>query len=171
MTPVVFAGSFDPITNGHVEMIRRAQAIFGAVVVLVMPNNKKKTLFSLQERKKILTETFKGDACIQIASAQGLLVDYMKKHQLTVLVRGVRNATDWEYENNQCAYNRLFYPQLQTVFLPSGVETSFISSSAVKEAFACGADVHDLVPPCVLKALKKKKQHPYLKSSTQKAHF
>lgn len=157
MTPVVFAGSFDPVTNGHVEMIRRAQEIFGAVVVLVMNNSKKRTLFSLQERKKLLADTFKGDACIKVASAQGLLVDYMKKHQLTVLARGVRNATDWEYEDTQRAYNELFYPSLQTIFLPSSRETSFISSSSVKEAFACGADIHLLVPPCVLQALKKKK--------------
>ena len=159
MTPVVFAGSFDPVTNGHIEMIRRAQAIFGAVVVLVMPNQKKKTWFSLQERKKLLAEVFKGEAHIKVTSAQGLLVDYMKKHQLTILVRGVRNTTDWEYENTQRAYNEIFYPQLQTLFLPAAQGTSFISSSAVKEAFTCGADVSSLVPPCVWRALKKKKKH------------
>ena len=130
-TPVVFAGSFDPVTNGHIEIIRRAQAIFGAVVVLVMPNHSKQTLFSLEERKALLQEVFKECAYIKVASAQGLLVDYMRKHQLTILVRGVRSSADWEYENTNRAYNQLFYPALQTVFLPAGAETSFISSSAV----------------------------------------
>ena len=154
--PVVFAGSFDPVTNGHISIIRRAQKIFGAVVVLIMPNHNKQTLFSLQERKELLEEVFKANASVQVASAQGLLVDYMKNHQLTVLVRGIRNNSDWEYENTNRTYNQLFYPQLETVFLPADGETASVSSSAVKEAFACGADICALVPPCVLSALKKK---------------
>lgn len=155
-TPVVFAGSFDPVTNGHIEIIRRAQSIFGAVVVLVMPNHNKQTLFSLQERKQLLEEVFKDCAYIKVAAARGLLVDYMKNHQLTVLVRGVRNGTDWEYENTNRVYNEMFYPSLQTVFLPASAENIYISSSAVKEAFAAGADIGTLVPPCVKKALEKK---------------
>lgn len=156
-TPVVFAGSFDPVTNGHIEIIRRAQAVFGAVVVLVMPNHNKQTLFSLSERKQLLEEVFKGCAYIQVASAEGLLVDYMKNHQLTVLVRGIRNSADWEYENKNRAYNELFYPQLQTVFLPADEKNACISSSAVKEAFVAGADVQKLVPACVRNALKRKR--------------
>lgn len=155
--PVVFAGSFDPVTNGHIEVIRRAQKIFGAVVVLVMPNHNKQTLFSLQERKALLEEVFKGCASVQVDSAQGLLVDYMKNHQLTVLVRGIRNNADWEYENKNRTYNQLFYPQLETVFLPADAETAAVSSSLVKESFACGTDIRTLVPPCVLAALEKKR--------------
>jgi len=157
ITPVVFAGSFDPVTNGHIEIIRRAQEIFGAVIVLVMPNVNKQTLFSLEERKELLEEVFKGCSYIKVAKAQGLLVDYMKNHQLTILVRGVRNSADWEYENTNRAYNQLFYPQLQTVFLPADGESAFISSSSVKEAFFSGADIRSLVPSCALKALEKKR--------------
>lgn len=156
LTPVVFAGSFDPVTNGHVQLVRRAQAIFGAVIVLVMPNGKKQTLFSLQERKRLLKEAFKNDPQIKVDAARGLLVDYMKQHGLKLLVRGIRNATDLEYENTALAYNQLFYPDLKTVFLPAEPGVSFISSSAVKEAFSYGADISALVPTCVVAALRRK---------------
>lgn len=156
LTPVVFAGSFDPVTNGHIQLIRRAQAIFGAVIVLIMPNGKKQTLFSVQERKQLLEESFKNDPQIKVDTADGLLADYMKQHGLKLLVRGIRNATDWEYENTSLAYNRLFNPDLETVFLPAEPGTAHISSSAVKEAFGYGADVRAFVPSCVAAALKRK---------------
>ena len=156
LTPVVFAGSFDPVTNGHVQLVRRAQAIFGAVIVLVMPNGKKQTLFSLQERKQLLEEAFKKDPQVKVDTAHGLLADYMKQHGLKLLVRGVRNATDLEYENTALAYNRLFYPDLETIFLPAEPSLAHISSSAVKEAFDYGADVSTLIPACVVVALKRK---------------
>ena len=154
--PVVFAGSFDPVTNGHIEIIRRAQRIFGEVLVLVMPNGQKQTLFSLQQRKRLLETVFKKEKHIKVGAAEGLLVMYMKKHHLTVLVRGIRNSVDLEYENSARAYNEQLYPSLETVFLPSSLLTSFISSSAVKEAFFCGADVSKWLPSCSLEALKKK---------------
>ena len=156
LTPVVFAGSFDPVTNGHVQLVHRAQAIFGAVIVVVMPNGKKKTLFSLQERKQLLEETFKKDPQVKVDMAQGLLTDYMKQQGLKLLVRGIRNAADLEYENTSLAYNRFFYPDLKTVFLPAEPNMAHISSSAVKEAFDYGADVSALVPACVAAALKRK---------------
>lgn len=155
-TPVVFAGSFDPVTNGHVQLVRRAQAIFGAVIVLVMPNGKKQTLFSLQERKQLLQEAFKDDPQVKVDTARGLLADYMKQQGLKLLVRGIRNAADLEYENTALVYNRLFYPDLETIFLPAEPNVSHISSSAVKEAFDYGADVSALVPTCVVAALKRK---------------
>ena len=156
LTPVVFAGSFDPVTNGHVQLVRRAQVIFGAVIVLVMPNGKKQTLFSLQERKQLLEEAFKNDPQVKVDAAHGLLADYMKQQGLKVLVRGIRNTADLEYENMSMAYNRSFYPDLETIFLPADVSVAHISSSAVKEAFDYGADVSAWVPAYVVAALKRK---------------
>ncbi len=157
--PVVFAGSFDPVTNGHVEIIRRAQSIFGSVVVLVMPNAQKTPLFSLQERKALLEEVFKKDKHIKVASATGLLVNYMKKHHLTVLVRGIRNGADLSYENTARAYNQWLYPSLETVYLPATEKFAFVSSSLVKESFSYGADVRPLLPASVFSALKRKLIH------------
>jgi len=155
--PVVFAGSFDPVTNGHKDLILRARAIFGSVIVLLMPNAQKKTLFSVEERVKLLSQLFAEEEGIRIDCAEGLLADYLKKNGLTVLVRGLRNTDDFSYEMGMQAYNRLFYPSAQTVFLPARREDLYISSSAVKEAFFCGGDVSSLVPPCVLEALSRKK--------------
>lgn len=155
--PVVFAGTFDPVTNGHKDLILRARDIFGAVIVLLIPNAQKKTLFSVQERVELLSQLFEKEQGVRIDCAEGLLADYLKKNGLTVLVRGIRNADDFSYEMGLQEYNKLFYPQAQTVFLPARKADLYISSSAVKEAFFYGGDVSSLVPPCVLKALSLKK--------------
>lgn len=155
--PVVFAGSFDPVTNGHENLILRARDIFGSVIVLLIPNVQKKTLFTVQERMTMLSQLFEKEPNVRIDCAEGLLADYLKKNGLTVLVRGLRNTEDFSYEMGLQAYNKLFYPPVQTVFLPSRKEDLYISSSAVKEAFFYGGDVSSLVPPSVLKALSLKK--------------
>lgn len=154
--PVVFAGSFDPVTNGHLDIIRRARTIFGEVIVLLMPNAQKKTLFTLEERAALIKEALAGETGVQVVTAEGLLVNFLKEHNLRVVVRGVRNASDWDYEMRNEAYNKLFYPELETVILPARTDAWFISSSGVKEAFKYGADISSLVPPCALKALQKK---------------
>ena len=154
--PVVFAGSFDPVTNGHLDIIRRARSIFGAVIVLVMPNHQKQTLFSLEQRVALLGQALQGQDNIQVQTATGLLTDYLQQNGLNCVVRGIRNATDLDYEQRTEAYNKLFFPAMQTVYLTASREYSFISSSAVKEAFSYGGDISSLVPPCVLEILKKK---------------
>ena len=155
MKPVVFPGSFDPVTNGHLALIKRARAIFGAVVVLVLHHAQKQTRFTVQERVAFLKEALKGEENITVESAEGLLADYLKNHEYTTIVRGLRSAHDWNHERTNAHFNKRFYPAVETVFLPAEEKYQFISSSAVKEAAAYGADVADLVPPCVAKVLKK----------------
>lgn len=155
MKPVVFPGSFDPVTNGHLDLIKRARAIFGAVVVLVLHNAQKQTKFTVQERVAFLKEAFKGEENITVDSAEGLLADYLKNHGYTTVVRGLRSAHDWNHERTNAHFNKRFYPVVETVFLPADEQYQFISSSAVKEAAAYGADISTWVPPCVAKAMKK----------------
>lgn len=154
--PVVFAGSFDPVTNGHLDIIRRARAIFGAVVVVVAENAKKKTLFTAEERVALLKKALVREKNVQVDSTKGLLVNYLKKHRFKVLVRGVRGAEDMPTEMTNAHYNSYFYPQAETVFLLCSPQHAFISSSGVKEAFSYGADVSGLVPAEVLEALRCK---------------
>lgn len=155
MKPVVFPGSFDPVTNGHLDLIKRARAIFGAVVVVVLHNPQKQTKFTVQERVAFLKEALRAEQNITLDSAEGLLADYMKVHGYTTVVRGLRSAHDWNQERTQVYFNKRFNPALDTVFLPADGEYQFVSSSAVKEVTAVGGDVTGLVPPCVVHALKK----------------
>ena len=155
MKPVVFSGSFDPVTNGHIELIKRACAVFGSVVVVVCHNGNKQGRFSVQERVAFLQEALAGQPHITVDAAQGLLVDYMRAHGYTTVVRGLRTAHDWNHERTQAYFNKSLYPELETVFLPADERYQFISSSAIKEAAAAGADVSTWVPACVVRALKK----------------
>ena len=154
--PVVFAGSFDPVTNGHLDIIRRARDIFGAVVVVVADNAQKKTLFTVSERVALLKKVLAKEKNVQVDSTKGLLVNYLKKKGLKVLVRGLRGAEDIASEMTNARYNNYFYPKAETIFLPCLPQTAFISSSAVKEAFLYGADISGLVPMETIKALKAK---------------
>ena len=155
MKPVVFSGSFDPVTNGHLDLIKRARAIFGAVRVVVCYNAMKKGMFSPQERVDLLKEALAGEENITVDMTEGLLADYMKKNGFTTLVRGLRSAHDWNHERTNAYYNHALNPALETVFLPADEKYQFICSSAVKEAAAYGADVSAWVPGCVCKALHK----------------
>ena len=154
--PVVFAGSFDPVTNGHLDLIRRARDVFGAVVVVVAENARKQYCFTAQERADLLREALKKEKNVRVDSCKGLLADYLKKHKLHVLVRGLRGADDMQGELAGAFYNKLFYPLAETVFLPAAQGQEFISSPAVKEAALFGADVSACVPPCVARELRRK---------------
>jgi len=154
MKPVVFYGSFVPVTNGPLDLIKRARTLFGAVRVVVFNNACKQTRFTAQERVCLLQQALAGEENITVDSFDGLLTDYMKKHGLTTVVRGLRSAHDWNHERTQSHFNKHFYPEIETVFLPSDEKFIFISSSAVKEAASCGADITGLVPPCVADKLK-----------------
>lgn len=154
MKPVVFSGSFDPVTNGHLDLIKRARTVFGDVRVVVLNNARKQTRFTGQERVSFLQQALAGEENITVDHFDGLLTDYMKKHGLTTVVRGLRSAHDWNHERTNAYFNKRFYPEIETVFLPSDEKFLFISSSAVKEAALYGADITGLVPPCVAAKLK-----------------
>ena len=155
MKPVVFSGSFDPVTNGHIDLIKRARAIFGAVVVVVFDNATKKGMFTPQERVALLKEALDGEENVQVDYATGLLADYMRRHHYTTVVRGLRSAHDWSHERTNAYYNKKFNSAVETVFLPADEKYQYVSSSAIKEAVKYGADVSDIVPLCVWRALKK----------------
>lgn len=154
MKPVVFSGSFDPVTNGHIDLIKRARKIFGAVRVVVCYNANKQGLFSPQERVDLLQEALRGEENISVDMTTGLLADYMKKNGLTIVVRGLRSAHDWNHERTNAYYNHAFNPEVETVFLPADSAYQFVSSSAVREAVKYGGNIASLVPACVYKALK-----------------
>ena len=152
----VYAGSFDPVTNGHLDIIRRASRLFAPLTVLVMNNGAKKPLFTLEERVGLLKASLADLPQVQVASADGLLVDYLKKTGTHILVRGLRGAADAEPEMANAYYNHLLFNEAETVFLPAGEKERFVSSSAVRELARLGGDVSLLVPPPVERALRKK---------------
>ena len=155
-TQAIYSGSFDPVTQGHLDIIRRAARLFGAVRVVVLANPQKKTLFTAAERVALLHQVTADIPGVTVDSFDGLLVDYMRKHQLTVLVRGVRNAADLESEQAYAYANKLLLPALQSVLLPADPALRFVSSSAVRDAWAFGLELPGVVPPPVAQALRAK---------------
>ena len=156
MIKAVYVGSFDPVTNGHIDIIARAAKLFGALTVLVMKNNAKTPLFSVQERVELLTRAVQEIPGVTVETAEGLLADYARKNNVQILVRGLRGTEDIEPEFTAAYFNRKFYPGAETVFLPARAELKYISSSSVKEAAKAGADLGGFVPPFVSAALLKK---------------
>lgn len=154
----VYAGSFDPVTNGHIDIIRRAARLFGRVTVLLIANGAKRPLFSVEERAAMLKEAVADQPNVHIDTAQGLLADYVKTHGIDVLVRGIRNARDVEEEQAFAFYNGQFCPSVQTVWLPCTDAYRFVSSSAVREIARCGGDVQAYVPACVAQKLAQKQE-------------
>lgn len=153
----IYTGSFDPITNGHLDIIRRARDVFGALTVLVIPNGAKNPLFSLEERYALAAEALAHEPGVTVAAAHGgLLADYLKQNGFGVIVRGLRGAQDVEHEFTNAYYNHAFYPEAETLFFPARTEWIHISSSAVREAARYGADVSRWVPGCVARALAEK---------------
>ncbi len=155
MNPVIFPGSFDPVTNGHIDLIYRARAIFGAVRILICHNARKQTRFTVEERLAFLKDCFQNEPNISWDHTDGLLTDYLKNNHFTTVIRGLRSAHDWNHERTNAWFNQHFYDGIETVFLPAREKYMFLSSSAVKEAAAYGADITDFVPACVVRTLKK----------------
>ena len=153
----LFPGSFDPLTHGHTDIIRRALSIFDKVIVSVLSNPDKDTLFSVKERMQIIADEFKqfGNA-VEIASFSGLLVDFAAARGARILVRGLRAVSDYDYEAQMALMNRSLNSDIETLFLVAREENSYISSTLVKQVASMGADVSRYVSPAVAKVLKKK---------------
>jgi len=152
----IYPGSFDPPTNGHLDLIKRGLKLFDGIIVAILNNPSKGTLFSLEERIEMLKEIFKDHSNVEVDSSDGLLVDYVIERDAHVILRGMRAVSDFEYEFQMALMNRRLNRSVQTVFLMTGLRWIFISSSIIKEAARFGGDVTDMVPPVVHKKLKEK---------------
>ena len=145
----IYPGSFDPLTNGHIDIIERALEIFDRVIVAVLHNPSKKAMFTMDERVEMIKETFNGNGHIEVESFGGLLVDYAKMKDAVAIVRGMRAISDFESEFQMALMNRKLNKEIQSVFLMTGFRWIFTSSSIIKEAAQFGGDVSDMVPEMV----------------------
>lgn len=157
MVKAIFPGSFDPLTNGHLETIQTAAKMFDKLYVVIMTNTQKKYLFNEQERVELARTIFESDEKIEvIGRPQELTIEVARELGASTIVRGLRNDADFNYEREIAQINKTLAPELDTIFLLTGPENSFISSSMIKETALFGGDVSKLVPPEVAIALKKK---------------
>lgn len=153
----LYPGSFDPVTLGHLDLIKRASQIFDEVIVGVAVNTRKRPMFSVEERIAMLKSSIKGMKHVSIRTFDGLVVDYARKNKISVLVRGLRMISDFEYELQMALTNRRLDEKLETVFLMPSEGYSFLSSTLIKEAAELGADISSFVPKPVIEAFKKKR--------------
>ena len=152
----IYPGSFDPVTNGHVDIVQRGKKLFDQIIVAILHNPQKKALFSLEERIRMLKESMKDIEGISFDVFDGLLVDYAKSRGAHAILRGMRAVSDFEYEFQLALMNRKLNRDVQTVFLMTGLRWIFTSSSIIKEAARFGGDVSDMVPPIVNQKIKAK---------------
>ena len=152
----VYPGSFDPITNGHVDILRRSLAIFDRVIIAIAENIRKQPLFTFEERKQHIRDAIADDPRVEYDAFSGLLVSYCQKRRATTIVRGLRALADFEYEFQFAHMNRRLAPEIDTMFLMTGEENFYVSSSLVKEVASLGGDVAGLVPDGVRLALEHK---------------
>ncbi|MCP3098751.1 pantetheine-phosphate adenylyltransferase [Myxococcus sp. K15C18031901] len=165
MTIAVYAGSFDPITSGHLSVIRQAARLFGHVVVIVAVNPAKNTLLTPDERVALVRDAVAMHPNVTVARTDGLIVDYARAIGASVLLRGVRGATDAQFETELAQNNRALAPEISTLFLPAEAHLAEVSSSALKSRAANGEDVSSFCPPAVA-AMLRERLHPSLRSPT-----
>ena len=157
MSRAIYPGSFDPVTYGSLDVIKRSASMFDEVVVGVLSNSAKNPLFSSEERRLMLEEAVKDFSNVSVITFDGLLIDYMKKNDISVIVRGLRAITDFEYELQIAQSNRkVSKDTIDTVFLTTSIEYAYLSSSIVKEYARYGTDVTDFVPEFVSERLRNK---------------
>ena len=152
----IYPGSFDPVHHGHVDVVRRACRITPRLVVAVLDNPAKSCLFSVEERLELLRQSLPALPGVEIGTFRGLLVDYAREQGATVVFRGLRAVSDFEYEFQMALMNRSLHPELETVFLTPSQDTTFLSSRLVREVALLGGDVAKLLPPAVHEALLRK---------------
>ena len=155
-TLAVYPGSFDPLTNGHVDIILRGARLFDRIVVAILVNAEKAPLFSMQERVEIAREVFKDRPNVEVDTFGGLLVDYVEARKAQVIVRGLRAVSDFEFEFQMALMNRRLNSKIETVFMMPAEQYTYISSRLIKEVFALGGGVHGLVPDLVEQRLRQK---------------
>src|SRR5436305_14165586 len=160
MRRAIYPGSFDPVTNGHLDIIQRGCKLFDEIIVAVLVNPDKTSFFSIEARSEILREVLqtidRGDCEVTVESFQGLLVQYAAERGANAIVRGIRAISDYEYELQMALMNRRLQPGLETVFLPASETFSFISSKLVKEVISLGGNITGLVPPLVEEQLRRR---------------
>ncbi len=149
----IYPGTFDPITNGHIDLIERSMEVFDELVILVAHSGKKAPLFGAKERKSLIEKCF-SDNRIKVDIYDGLLADYARTHGIRIILRGLRGISDFEYEFQMATMNKRMYPELQTFFLMSSEKFFFVNSTLVKEVILHKGDVSELVPPHVEKRLR-----------------
>ena len=154
----IYPGSFDPLTSGHVDIIERGARIFDEIIVAILANVEKTPLFSETERVDIIQDVFKGHANVKVETFNGLLVEYAQRKSASVLVRGLRAVSDFEYEFQMALMNRHLAPGLETVFMMPAEQYTYISSRLIKEVFTLGGEITGLVPPVVEERLRAKQQ-------------
>jgi pantetheine-phosphate adenylyltransferase len=155
-TVAIYPGSFDPITNGHLDLISRGSKLVERLIVAILHNNAKRSLFSVAERKEMLEEVVRPYRNVEVTSFEGLLVDYAAARGANVILRGIRALSDYEYELQMALMNRRLNPSVETVFLLASEAHSFISSQLVKEVASLGGNVAGLVPPAVEERMKRR---------------
>jgi pantetheine-phosphate adenylyltransferase len=153
----IYPGSFDPLTNGHVDIIHRGSRLFDRIIVGVLFNQEKSPLFTVSERVGIAREDFKGRHNVDVETFDGLLVDFAQKKHASVIVRGLRAVSDFEFELQMALMNRRLRPEVETVFMMPAEPYTYVSSRLVKEVVALGGSVHGLVPEVVEDRLREKK--------------
>jgi pantetheine-phosphate adenylyltransferase len=152
----VFPGSFDPLTNGHVDIIERGTHLFERIIVAVLVNAEKSPLFTTEERVEIVRDTFRGQPSVEVDTFDGLLVDYVARRKANVIVRGLRAVSDFEIEFQMALMNRRLSPSVETVFMMPAEQYTYISSRMIKEVFSLGGRVSGLVPAIVETRLQEK---------------
>ncbi len=158
-TTVIYPGTFDPITNGHIDLVHRASKLFGRVIVAIAINPSKAPKFTLDERVSLAEKTLAGLKNVEVCGFEGLLIDVAKDKGANVILRGLRAVSDFEHEFQLAGMNRKMNPDIETLFLTPAEQYTYISSSLVREIAALGGDVSDFVAPCVAQALTTKLKH------------
>ncbi len=156
----VYPGSFDPVTNGHLDIIGRAARCFATLTVAVVANPNKQPLFSLERRVELLREVCADMPNVEVDRFSGLLVDYVRRSGARAIVKGLRIVSDFEHEFSMAVLNKKLLGEAETIFIPASIEYAYLSSSSVKEVFGLGGDVAGFVPPAVLRAMRAKSVRP-----------